>query len=96
MQRQIPELNLKPLVAGCPATHVSASACHWPASAPIENEGFIGRIGFFLVNVLIGNLYLTLLFFLGIISSIVEENAYALWTRKPRKGAYETRKNAIS
>ena len=92
MQRQIPELNLKPFVAGCPATHVSAPACHWP----IVNEGFIGGIGFFLVNVLIGNLYLTLLFFLGIISSIVEENAYALWTRKPRKGAYETRKNANS
>lgn len=49
-----------------------------------------------LLTNLIGNLHLTLLFFLGIISSIVEENAYALWTRKPRKGAYETRKNAIS
>ena len=60
------------------------------------NEGFTGGIGFFLVNILIGSLYLTLLFFLGIISSVVEENAYALSTRKPRKGAYETRKHAIS
>lgn len=47
MQRQIPELNLKPFVADCPATHVRAPACHWPASAPIVNEGFIGGIGFF-------------------------------------------------
>ena len=96
MQRQIPELNLKPFVAGSPATHVSASACHGPACAPFVNEGFIGGIGFFWGECFIGNLYLTLLFFLGIISSIVKENAYALWTEKPRKGAYETRKNAIS
>ena len=78
MQRQNPELNPEPFVASCSATHVSVPACHWLACGPFLNEGFIGGIGFFLVNVLIGNLYLTLLFFLGIISSIVEENAYAL------------------
>ena len=50
------------------------------------NEGFTGGIGFFSVNILIGNLYLTLLFFLGIISSIVEENAYALWTESRERG----------
>ena len=90
--QQTPERNPDPFVAGRPAIHVS----HWPALAPFLNEGFIGGIGFFYVSILIGNLHLTLLFFLGIISSIVKENAYALWTRKPRKGAYETRKNAIS
>ena len=55
---------------------VSALGCG--TSEPFLNGGFTGGIGFFLVNVLIGNLHLTLLFFLGIISSIVEENAYAL------------------
>ena len=74
--QQTPERNPDPFVAGCPATHVSAS--HWPACAPFLNEGFIGGIGFFYISILIGNLHLTLLFFLGIISSIVEENAYAL------------------
>ena len=78
MHQQTPELNPEPFVAGRSATHVSVPACHWLASTPFLNEGFTGGIGFFLSNILIGNLYLTLLFFLGIISSIVEENAYAL------------------
>ena len=73
--QQTPKRNPDPtFVAGRPATHVS----HWPASAPFLNEGFTGGIGFFYISILIGNLHLTLLFFLGIISSIVEENAYAL------------------
>ena len=47
-------------------------------SEPFLNGGVTGGDRGFLVNVLIGSLHLTLLFFLGIISSIVKENAYEL------------------